>query len=166
MAASKPKRGTSARRRTRPTPKPRSVKPGPPVAPEQVRLVPTKGTPGRGGSPGGESWRIEVDGNRAGVVFINVIDEPPIGRHASIQIFLNIASQGRRIGRVAYRLACEASAYDEIYAHMRKSNVASRRAAEEAGFNPAALPDQPQLVMVRCRGAPGAPCTSSSSFPA
>lgn len=156
MAATKPKGGASARRRTRPTPKPRAIKPGPPVAPELVRIVPTKGTAGRGGDAGGESWRIEVDGKRAGVVFINLIDEPPIGRHASIQIFLNATSQGRRIGRVAYRLACEASVYDTIYAHMRKSNIASRRAAEEAGFTKAALPDQPQLVMVRQRQPRGA----------
>jgi RimJ/RimL family protein N-acetyltransferase len=141
----------------RPTPKPCAIKPGPPVAPELVRIVSTKGTAGRGGDAGGESWRIEVDGKRAGVVFINLIDEPPIGRHASIQIFLNATSQGRRIGRVAYRLACEASgAYDTIYAHMRKSNIASRRAAEEAGFTKAALPDQPQLIMVRQRQPRGA----------
>ncbi|MEZ5959783.1 MAG: GNAT family protein [Hyphomonadaceae bacterium] len=108
----------------------------------------TKGTPGRGGGAGGEAWRIEVAGKRAGVIFINLIDQAPIGRHASIQIYLNAASQGRHIGRTAYRKACEASQYDAIYAHMRKSNTASRRAAEEAGFSDATPPGEAQCVML------------------
>lgn len=125
------------RRPTRPTPKPKAVK-RPAViklvGSDSVTLVPTKGTMKRGGGPGGQAWRIEVGGKRAGIVFINFIDEPPLGPHASIQIFLNAASQGRQIGRAGYRKACEASQYDEIYAHMRKSNVASARAAAAAGF--------------------------------
>lgn len=122
------------------------------MRPEAVTLVRTKGTAKRGGGHGGEAWRIEANGVRAGVVFINIIDEPPIGRHASIQIYLNAASQGRKIGREGYRRACEASAYSVIYAHMRKSNVASRRAAEVAGFVDATPPNHAQLIMVRRRG--------------
>src|SRR3546814_14369763 len=83
---------------------------------------------------GGESWCCEADVERAGTVFINLSEEPPIGKHASLQIFLNRESQGRQIGRLAYRAACDASEYNVVYAHMRKSNIASRRAAEEAGF--------------------------------
>lgn len=119
-----------------------------PVRPGDVLLVRTKGTPDRGGGPGGEAWRIEADGKRAGQVFINFIDEQPIGPHASIQIYLNASSQGRKIGRVGYRKACEASAYSVIYAHMRKSNIASWRAAEEAGFVDATSPSDNQKVMV------------------
>lgn len=136
---------------TRPTPKPRPTpakKIAEPVQPDQVVLIETKGTPNRGGGPGGEAWRIEVAGHRAGVVFINRIDEPPVGPHASIQIYLNKPSQGQRIGRVAYRKACETSRYDVIYAHMRKSNHASRRAAEEAGFIEDDRPGHSQLLMV------------------
>lgn len=149
----------SRRRRAGPkraAPKPRSTparRPREPVSPDAVKLVPTKGTPGRGGDKGGQAWRIEVDGKRAGVVFINWIDEPPVGSHASIQIYLNLASQGRHIGRIAYAAACKASGYDEIYAHMRKSNVASRRAAEEAGFQEDAR-GVPQLLMVWRRASP------------
>lgn len=148
-----------ARRRAkplRPTPKPRSHR-SDPKAPRvdagAVALVHMKGTPGRGGGTGGEAWRIEVGGHRVGVTFVNLIDEPPIGRHASIQIYLNQRSQGRGIGRVAYRMACEASRYDIIYAHMRKSNIASRRAAEAAGFHDATPAGQGQLIMVRKREA-------------
>lgn len=145
------------KRRTpkRPTPKPveRLRRARPPVDPKDVSIVRVKGTAERGGGPGGEAWRIEVKGKRAGVVFINWIDEKPLGKHASIQIYLNVSSQGRRVGRLGYRLATEASAYDTIYAHMRKSNTASRRAAEEAGFVDANIAGITQVIMVRRRSA-------------
>jgi hypothetical protein len=149
-----PKRSTPKpkprRRPTRPTPKPPPVQahsPLGPLLPEEVRLVRVKGVPERGGGPGGEAWTIEAAGETAGDIFINFIDEPPIGQHASIQIFLNRKSQGRHIGRVAYRAACEASQYPLIYAHMRKSNIASRRAAEEAGFKDASPKGYTQLIL-------------------
>jgi RimJ/RimL family protein N-acetyltransferase len=122
-----------------------------PVPVDDIDLVRTRGTKARGGGQGGEAWRIDAEGKRAGVIFINMIDEVPIGLHASIQIYLNAASQGRHIGRIAYRKACDASAHDVIYAHMRKSNTASRRAAEEAGFVEATPKGDPQLIMVRRR---------------
>jgi len=149
-----PKRSTPKskprRRPTRPTPKPRPVKahsPLGPVSPTEVRLVRINGAPARGGGPGGEAWRIEAAGELAGDVFINMVDEPPIGPHPSIQIFLNRKSQGRRIGRVSYHAACEASQYPVIYAHMRKSNIASRRAAEEAGFKDMSPLGYAQLIL-------------------
>lgn len=119
------------------------------ITPNTIKLIRVKGTRERGGNKGGESWRIEANGERAGVVFINLINELPIGEHASIQIFLNKKSQGKQIGRIAYKLAAEASKYDIIYAHMRKSNIASQRAAEKAGFTKIIF--SPQLVMVRHR---------------
>ncbi|MGX5845018.1 GNAT family N-acetyltransferase [Mesorhizobium sp. ArgA1] len=143
--------GPRRRKPTRPTPKPKPVRVQPSSAfvhADQVFLVPTEGTVGRGAGPGGEAWRIEVEGKRAGVIFINFIDEDPVGRHASIQIYLNAKNQGRRIGRFAYRKACETSQYDVIYAHIRKSNHASRRAAEEAGFKDDTRPSMIQLLMV------------------
>ena len=151
MSANKPPRKPKkSRRPARPTPKPLPVKarsPLGPIAPEDIQLVRTKGTPGRGGDPGGEAWKIEAAGQRAGIVFINLIDELPIGPHASIQIFLNQRHQGRQVGRVAYRAACEASENDVIYAHMRKSNIASRRAAEAAGFKDVTPSNHAQLIM-------------------
>jgi RimJ/RimL family protein N-acetyltransferase len=152
-ATPKKKRATKRRAPTHPTPKPaqKPIRARAPVDPKDITIVRTRGTKGRGAGPKGEAWRIEFAGKRAGVVFTNWIDEPPVGAHASIQIYLNATSQGRRIGRVAYRLACEASAYDTIYAHMRKSNIASRRAAEEAGFVEAVYPGVTQLIMVRRR---------------
>lgn len=155
---------SSAKQKQRRRPTSRTPKPPPvvahsplgPIDPGRVQLILSRGTPKRGGGPGGEAWAIEADGKRAGTVFINLIDEPPLGKHASLQIFLNRESQGRQIGRLAYRGACEESQYDVIYAHMRKSNVASRRAAEEAGFADVTPVGHSQLIMkhVRIEGAP------------
>jgi hypothetical protein len=119
-----------------------------PIDTKLVQIVPTKGAVGRGGGLGGESWRIEANGKRAGVIFINIIDKPPIGQHASIQIFLNIANRNKGIGTIAYKLACKNSKYDIIYAHMRKSNTASKRAAEKAGFKEITFPNYKQLIMI------------------
>lgn len=120
----------------------------PKVQIEDVALISVAGTPGKGKGPGGEKWRIEVAGKRAGEVYINVIDEPPVGRHASIQIHLNIKSQGRGIGRIGYMKACQLSRHQTIYAHMRKSNLASRRAAESTGFTEASPPGYIQTILV------------------
>ncbi|MUI84134.1 GNAT family N-acetyltransferase [Pseudomonas aeruginosa] len=138
------------RRPAKETPKPRIVKPkiaAAKVSPNEVQLISVAGTQGKGKGPGGEKWRIEVGGIRAGEIFINVIDEPPIGRHASLQIYLNIKSQGRGIGRVAYAKACSLSAHDIIYAHMRRSNIASRTAAQVAGFIDATPTGFTQLIL-------------------
>ncbi|MDX6406593.1 MAG: hypothetical protein QOH70_4048 [Blastocatellia bacterium] len=118
-----------------------------PVDPNSVHLVEGKGTSKSGGGPGGHYWHIEVAKKRAGNVFINVIKDDFFGEHPSIQIHLNQSARGRQIGRVAYRLACEQSGYDSVYAHMRKSNIASRRAAEEAGFEVIHNERIPQLSM-------------------
>lgn len=104
------------------------------VRPEEVELVPGKGSRGRGDGPGGEFWTVRARGKRAGVVFVNVYVKEPFGSHAAIEIYLNVASQGHGIGSVAYRLAAEASRHEALYAHMSPSNAASKRAAAAAGF--------------------------------
>lgn len=133
------------RRSTAPPPAPRVTRE--PVNPNGVNLVEGKGSSKSGGGPGGRYWHIQVGNKRVGNVFINIIKNEFFGEHPSIQIHLNQSARGMRIGRVAYRLACEQSGYDQVYAHMRKSNIASRRAAEEAGFE--VIDDEriPQLSM-------------------
>lgn len=144
-----PRRATSTRRRSTPSP-PTSVRSGrrPPVDPDDVRLEKGIGSAGRGSGPGGGFWHIYVGTTRAGAVYINVIDEPPLGIHASIQIQVNQNFQGRGIGRIAYKLASVASEHNTIYAHMRKSNLASRKAAEYAGYVVADDVSIPQLIMI------------------
>jgi RimJ/RimL family protein N-acetyltransferase len=105
-----------------------------PVDPSQVRLKPGKGSAGRGGAAGEFYWHIYVGETRVGYVYINLLNEDPFGKHASIQIHINKRHQARGIGSVAYKLACVESDLDEIYAKMRKANIGSRKAAERAGF--------------------------------
>jgi RimJ/RimL family protein N-acetyltransferase len=76
-----------------------------------------------------------------------MLDEAPFGEHASIQIHINQTHRGRGIGSVAYRLACEQSGNDEVIATMRKSNLASQRAAAQAGFKVIEDMKIPQLAM-------------------
>lgn len=141
--------GTRRRKPKRPTPKPKAPPhiQGPKVDEAQVLLIPRSGRKGKGDGPNGEYWEIQLDGSRAGEVFVNVIDEPPVGRHASLQIYLNKTVQGRGIGRIGYRLAAEASQHPTIFLHMRKSNPASRIAAEAAGFVDVSPPGITQLIL-------------------
>lgn len=143
---------TTRRRPTRPTPKPKPtvrVSTRPAVAAKDVRLVArTKPGKNRGGGAGGFAWEIKIDDEIAGEVFINRVNEGPHKGQAFIEIYLNRENQGRKIGRVAYRLAAEKSGYDEVHAVMRKSNKASWRAAEEAGFVDATPPSAMQKAMI------------------
>ena len=149
-AATRPK----PRRPKRPTPKPKTVRPkpgGPKIDPAQVFLVAKPGRKGKGDGEGGEYWEIQVEGRRVGEIFVNVIDEPPLGVHASMQIYLLKNRVGGGIGRVAYRKAADASVHPVIHLHMRKSNDASRLAALAAGFEDVTPHDVTQLVLRRSR---------------
>jgi len=115
--------------------------------PVAVRLTPGKGSPGRGGDPGGQFWHVYDGDKRAGSVWINQVDDDDIGPHPSLTIELNKASRGRGIGRRAYRLASEGSGLSEIWLHMRRSNIASRKAAEHAGYAEISILGRRQLVM-------------------
>lgn len=115
--------------------------------PVAVRLKPGKGSPGRGGDPGGQFWHVYDGDRRAGSVWINQADDNDIGPHPSLTIELNKASRGKGIGQRAYRLASEASGLSEIWLHMRRSNIASRKAAERAGYAVIAVSGRRQLVM-------------------
>jgi hypothetical protein len=115
---------------------------------ENVQVIKASGTKGKGGDHGGEYWIIIAWGKRAGKAYINIVDDPARGPHPSFHIFLNKQSQGRRVGSYAYKKCCEASSYDTIYAHMRKSNIASIKSAKFAGFTDATTPCDNQYVMV------------------
>jgi len=120
---------------------------------ETVTLQRGKGGRDTGGDVGGFFWKVYNNDILAGKVFINYIDEEPVGEHASIQIFLNKQSQGKHIGRFAYAKACEEGSYDEVYAHMRKGNIASRKAAEAAGFKAVSMAGISQLLLKWTRKA-------------
>jgi RimJ/RimL family protein N-acetyltransferase len=119
-----------------------------PVDPKIVKLVKGGGSHNRGDGPGGHYWHIQVADKRVGYVFINIITDDFFGTHPSIQIHINQLERGKQIGRVAYLLGCEQSGHEKVYAHMRKNNAASRRAAEEAGFKIIIKEHMPQLTMI------------------
>lgn len=119
-----------------------------PVAPSEIELIRATGTRLRGGGTGGEAWIVMAEGRRAGTAYINVIEDSIRGLHPSFHVFLNQLHQGRQVGRCAYQMGCSKSEYDVIYAHMRKSNIASRTAAFHAGFTNDSAPEDSQLVMV------------------
>jgi len=96
--------------------------------------------------PGRERfWHVYEGDRRAGGVWLNARTTPEA--RATLTIQLNQASRGRGIGRVAYRLAADATDEPEVWLHMRRGNVASRRAAQHAGFVVVDDPSDAQLVM-------------------
>jgi len=133
IAQRRARRLSSDRRRRRrcrppPTTKPRECERVSPIAVEMKR---GSGSPKAGGMPGGFFWHIYHLGQHVGRVFVNY--HAATGR-ASIQIFLNRKSQSKGIGRIAYQRACEQCGYPRVYALMKRSNVASQKAANAAGF--------------------------------
>jgi hypothetical protein len=115
--------------------------------PINVRLVAGPGSDGRGSGLNGRFWHIYDGDRRAGSVWINQAEDSQLGTHASLTIELNKANRGKGIGRRAYRMAAEASGHDEVWLHMRRSNTASRKAAEHAGFTEINVPGASQLAM-------------------
>lgn len=127
--------------------KPRTQQNDPPKPPN-VTLQKGSGGTKTGGEPGGAFWWVLADGAKAGKVWINMTKTRGQDQeHPSLSIALPKRSQSRGIGTQAYRLAAEASGHDVVWLHMRKSNEASRRAAEKAGFVVVDVPEDPQLVM-------------------
>lgn len=128
--------------------KPFVPSPEPRVHEDQINLVEGKGSKKAGGMPGGHYWHIYLEATRVGRIYVNWVDISSIGPHASITIEINKTARGRGIGTIAYRKACHLTSYQEIFAHMRKSNTASKIAAERAGFIPIETRETQGLIMV------------------
>lgn len=103
---------------------------------EDVELVEGSGGPKTGGGPRGHYWHIRHHSNRAGRAYINYHETESGDSRPSITVELNERSRGHGIGTIVFRKACELSQYDEVFASVRKSNIASRKALERAGFRP------------------------------
>jgi len=127
----------------------------PRVFESDVRLVKGKGTKKFGGGPKGCYWHIYLREKRAGRVFINWVEKNIVPQHASITVELNVQSRGQGIGTIAFRRACELSQYNEVYATIRKGNIASRIAAERAGFKPIENWEGRELLMIWKRNREG-----------
>ena len=113
---------------------------------KDVQLVPGRTTKIVGGNR--LYWHIYHLGKRAGHVSIDCFSREGNGKDTSIDVQLNQRSRGRGIGTVAFRRSCEMSGLPEVLASIRKGNVASRIAAERAGFVPLANQPGEELIMI------------------
>lgn len=107
-----------------------------------IRLVPGKKRTDR------MLWHVYEGEKRAGKVEVKKSCTPGLGEHQSIDVRLNQHSRGQGIGSIVFRLAAQASGYPEVYAHASKSNIASLRAAANAGYEVVAQPAGGQSLMV------------------
>lgn len=136
---------SSAKMKLRHPPMPKTKpREGERVQESDVELRRGRGSNAKGAMPGGSFWHIYHQDARAGSVFVNYDGE---SGQASIQIFLNRKSQSRGIGRIAYQRACEECGHSEVYAFMKRNNIASLRAATAAGFREVP-PHTGQVTMV------------------
>jgi RimJ/RimL family protein N-acetyltransferase len=103
---------------------------------EDVELIESKGAHRTAGGAGDHYWHIRLRDSRAGRAYINYHESEAGGPRPSITVELNERSRGLGIGTIAFRRACELSQYDEVFASVRKGNIASRKALERAGFKP------------------------------
>lgn len=99
-------------------------------------------------------WHVYEGEKRAGKVEVKKSCTPGLGEHQSIDVRLNQHSRGQGIGSIVFRLAAQASGYPEVYAHASKSNVASLRAAANAGYEAVDQPAGGQSLMVWRRSSP------------
>lgn len=116
------------------------------VSNEDVRLEAT--SPPRKSSQRILRWKVCEAQRHVGRVAITQEGSENGIRIGSIDIHISKPDRGRGIGAIAYRLACEASTLDKVYARMRKSNHASAKAAKAAGFQPVEVVDSTQLLLV------------------
>lgn len=145
------RRSTARRRSYRPGKIPFVPSWEPRVIESAVTLVEGKGTPRKGKGELVHYWHIYHDAERVGRVSISWIQQSGAAPYASIDLAIAAASRGRGIGTIAYRKACAQSIYDEVFASIRKSNIASQIAAERAGFRPVEAGADRELRLVWSR---------------
>lgn len=79
-------------------------------------------------------WHIFSQAKRVGRVWLTLKPRSELlaGIFISVEIYKNL--QGKGIGQIAFRLACETSNENIIFGESRKGNIASIKAMEKAGF--------------------------------
>jgi RimJ/RimL family protein N-acetyltransferase len=101
---------------------------------EDISLIEGKLTKSSHGNEYKHYWHIFFQNQRAGRVYITYVPTDDEFEHAAITVEINKQLRGRGIGTIVFRRAAELSQYDEVNADIRKSNIASRIAAERAGY--------------------------------
>ena len=97
-----------------------------------------------------ECWRIFIDQKTtAGSVKIKRIASDPVhGKHGSLDIKVNESQRGKHIGRFAIKEALKNTSFSKVVANLRKSNLASKKALEAAGFSEVKHATIKQLCLV------------------
>jgi len=95
-----------------------------------------------------EGWRIQVDGKACGFVKFHPKIDQVFKSYVSVDFQVPKPQQGKHIGRIALQQAIESSAYSIFVAHLRKSNIGSKKALDAVGFQECENPDSKQLTMI------------------
>ncbi|WP_194847133.1 hypothetical protein [Candidatus Neptunochlamydia vexilliferae] len=95
-----------------------------------------------------EGWKILYDGKSAGYVKFYFKEDDVFQKHVTIDFKVPIPLRGRHIGRIALAKAIDKSTYTIFVAHLRGSNVASKRSLESIGFVLFDYPGSRQLCLL------------------
>ena len=144
----------AARRRADNRRRQREKRPEPPfrrstqarVKPEEVEFRPMLQTHLQGVLRIG--WHVFHEGKRAGRVAIVCHEKAGLPPGPTIDVQLNKNSQGRGLGTVVFRRAAELSKRPKILAVIARKNIASRLAAERAGYSQITDGANKDLVLV------------------
>jgi len=100
----------------------------------EVVLVRGRGTKKVGSGAGCFYWHVTRNGIRVGRASINILVHTHGEQRPSVSVELTTRQRGQGVGSIAFRRACHLSGYSEVYATVRRTNLASRIALERAGF--------------------------------
>lgn len=95
-----------------------------------------------------EGWKTKYNGIPCGYVKFKPYDNEIFKKHATVDIHITKTLRGRHIGRIALKLAIEASKHHLFVAYLAKSNIACERLLTSTGFTPAKIYTGKQLCML------------------
>lgn len=94
-----------------------------------------------------EGWKVLLDDEACGFVKFHPKVDEIFKKHVTVDFAIPKAKRGMHIGRFALRKAIIASIHQLFVAHLRKSNLPSKKALEAVGFEEA-KDDSKQLCMI------------------
>lgn len=94
-----------------------------------------------------EGWRIEYEGKTCGKIKFIPKSDHFFKKHVTVDFQIQSSLRGKHIGRIALNKAISSSTHSLFVAHLRKSNLPSKKALEAAGFQEIKHPESKQLCM-------------------
>ena len=95
-----------------------------------------------------EGWKIIVNGTSSGFVKFKPKIDGIFKKYVTVDFLIPKAKRGKHIGRIALAKAIKSSIHSIFVAHLRKSNIASKKALISVGFVQHDYPGNKQLCMV------------------